>query len=91
MVTLQGFIIVPQEALEIIKIELINHKRLTLLESGCITFSVTQDRNNSCKFNVYEEFIDQIAFEQHQIRVKSSDWGEVTKDAKRHYKVTVSE
>jgi len=91
MVTLQGFIIVPTEELDLAKTELINHKRLTLQESGCITFSVIQDKKNLRKFDVYEEFVDQIAFERHQTRVKSADWGEVTKDAKRHYKVTVSE
>lgn len=46
MIVLQGFIIVPIEKLDLVKTELINNKRLTLQESSCITFNVTQDKNN---------------------------------------------
>lgn len=87
MITLQGFIIVPREILEMVKTALIEHKRLTIQEPGCISFSVTQNQNNFCKFDVYEEFVDQTAFEQHQARVNYSDWGNVTKDVERHYQI----
>ena len=87
MVKLQGFIIVPTEELDIVKNELINHKYLTLQESGCLSFSVTQDKSNLCKFDVYEEFVDQAAFDKHQTRVKSSKWGDVTKNVERYYQI----
>jgi quinol monooxygenase YgiN len=90
-VTLQGFIIVLNSGIDTINRELAVHKRLTLKETGCLTFSVTEDETNAQKFNVYEEFVNQAAFEHHQLRVKLSKWGEVTKNVKRHYKISNSE
>lgn len=87
-VILQGFILVPDSDLEIVKRELVIHKSLTLKEEGCLTFNVTPDESNHNKFSVYEEFINQAAFDNHQARVKSSKWGEVTKNVERHYKIS---
>ena len=87
-VILQGFIIVPGSELEFVKSELIIHKRLTLKETGCLTFTVTPDEINPHKFSVYEEFINQEAFDNHQARVKSSKWGEVTKNVERNYQIS---
>ena len=86
-VTLKGFILVPELDLELVKSELVNHKRLTLEESGCITFSVIQNSENALRFDVYEEFTDKVAFEQHQKRVKASHWGKVTVNVERHYEL----
>ncbi len=90
-VILKGFIIVPDSDLEVLKAELIIHKELTLNEAGCLTFTVTPDEVNLNKFNVYEEFVDQAAFDNHQSRVKSSKWGNVTKNVERHYQISISE
>ena len=90
-VILQGFIVVPDSDLEVVKSELIIHKRLTLKESGFLTFTVTPDEVNPNKFSVYEEFIDQTAFDNHQARVKSSKWGEVTKNVERHYQISAGD
>jgi quinol monooxygenase YgiN len=90
-VILQGFIVVPEAELEVVKSELITHKRLTLKENGCLTFTVTPDEVNPHKFSVYEEFVNQAAFDNHQARVKSSKWGEVTKNVERHYQISGSE
>ena len=87
-VILQGFIIVPDFDLEIVKCELVTHKSLTLKETGCLTFTVTPDENNRNKFSVYEEFINQTAFDNHQARVKSSKWGDVTKNVERNYQIS---
>ncbi|EGQ7940801.1 MULTISPECIES: putative quinol monooxygenase [Vibrio] len=86
-VTLKGFILVPESELELVKNELVNHKRLTLEETGCITFSVIQNSENALRFDVYEEFSDKVAFEQHQKRVKASHWGKVTVNVERHYEI----
>ncbi|MGO2341690.1 putative quinol monooxygenase [Vibrio litoralis] len=86
-VTLKGFILVPESDLKLVKRELVNHKRLTLEESGCITFSVTQNSENFLRFDVYEEFKDKASFDQHQKRVKSSHWGKVTVNVERHYEI----
>ncbi|WP_421198772.1 putative quinol monooxygenase [Aeromonas enteropelogenes] len=90
-VILKGFIIVPQSDLAQVKDELARHIQLTRAEPGCLVFEVMQDSANSCRFDVYEEFVDNIAFQAHQARVKSSYWGEVTVNIERHYKVTVAE
>ena len=87
-VILEGFIIVPDSDLEIVKRELVTHTSLTLKEDGCLTFTVTPDENNRNKFSVYEEFVDQTAFDNHQARVKSSKWGEVTNNVERHYQIS---
>ncbi|ENO1832311.1 antibiotic biosynthesis monooxygenase [Vibrio vulnificus] len=86
-VTLKGFILVPESELEVVKSELVTHKRLTLEESGCITFSVTENSNNPLRFDVYEKFKDKSAFEYHQKRVKASHWGKVTVNVERHYEI----
>ncbi|EKF9639321.1 antibiotic biosynthesis monooxygenase [Vibrio cholerae] len=84
---MKGFILVPESELELVKNELVNHKRLTLEETGCITFSVIQNSENALRFDVYEEFSDKVAFEQHQKRVKASHWGKVTVNVERHYEI----
>ncbi|WP_255827653.1 putative quinol monooxygenase [Marinomonas rhizomae] len=67
--------------------ELPNHIALTHQEAGCITFTVIRDLNNPQRFDVYEEFTDKTAFEKHQTRVKTSHWGEITKNVERFYTV----
>ncbi|MFQ1634082.1 putative quinol monooxygenase [Aeromonas veronii] len=88
MLILKGFIIVPPNDLAAVKDELDNHICLTHAETGCLTFKVTQDPLNPCRFDVYEEFVDEAAFQAHQARVKSSRWGEITVNVERHYTVT---
>lgn len=87
-VTLSGYIEVPKEDLDAVLFELPNHIALTHQETGCITFTVTQDLEKPCRFDVYEEFIDKAAFEKHQARVKASDWGKVTQNVERFYTIT---
>jgi len=87
-VILKGYILVPDTDLEIVRAELIVHAKLTKEESGCLIFEVTPDIGNPNKFNVYEEFVDQIAFDKHQSRVKSSNWGKVTKQVERNYEIS---
>lgn len=41
---------------------------------GCLTFTVTPDEINPHKFSVYEELVNQVAFDNHQARVKLSKW-----------------
>lgn len=86
-VTLKGFILVPESELEVVKAGLVNHKRLTLEESGCIHFSVTESPINPLRFDVYEEFKDKAAFDYHQSRVKASHWGKLTVNVERHYEI----
>ncbi|MGP0171632.1 putative quinol monooxygenase [Pseudomonas sp. NCHU5208] len=86
-VTLKGYILVPEKDLQEVRRELINHRRLTLEESGCISFTVTESVENPLRFDVFEEFVDRQAFDFHQARVRASRWGQVTVDVARHYEV----
>ena len=86
-VTLKGFIIVPLADLSVVKEELLRHKRLTLEESGCLIFEVTQNKVNPNRFDVKEEFVDKASFSIHQERVKNSYWGKVTVNVERHYEI----
>ena len=86
-VILKGFIIVPTADLPAVKKALISHKELTRNEPGCLMFNVTQSEFNLNRFDVYEEFIDRTAFEQHQARVKGSAWAKATVNVHRHYEI----
>jgi len=88
-VTLTGYIIVPEDEIKKVIEALKVHTKLTLEEAGCLTFSVTQDKFNRQKFNVFEEFINQQAFDNHQVRVKQSSWGKITANVSRHYQVSI--
>lgn len=85
---LEGYILVPDADLEVVIKELEIHTSLTRQEAGCLIFEVTQDENNSNKFRVYEEYVDESAFDNHQNRIKQSNWGKVTTSVERHYKIT---
>lgn len=87
-IVLQGYIIVPDADLVKVKVELEVHKKLTRQEPGCLSFEVTQDNTDKQRFTVYEEFINQKAFDYHQARVKNSTWGKVTKNVQRHYQIS---
>ncbi|MDW6004814.1 putative quinol monooxygenase [Vibrio mangrovi] len=86
-VILKGFIIVPESDLAAVKQALVRHRKLTLEEPGCIVFEVTENADDPQRFDVYEEFTDKSAFEQHQKRVKRSLWGEITMNVERHYEI----
>jgi (4S)-4-hydroxy-5-phosphonooxypentane-2,3-dione isomerase len=79
---------VPDTDLENIKSELPKHIDLTRKEEGCVVFEVIQDTDNPNKFSVYEEFINDKAFEFHQQRVRNSTWSSVTGNVKRNYEIT---
>lgn len=51
-VTLKGYILVPEKDLQEVRRELINHRRLTLNEPGCISFTVTESAENPLRFDV---------------------------------------
>ncbi|MCV2401860.1 antibiotic biosynthesis monooxygenase [Marinomonas sp. C2222] len=86
-VILSGHIEVTENELEVVLTELPNHMALTQQEEGCLVFKVERCKDDPCCFSVYEEFESQAAFDKHQTRVKSSYWGEITKNVKRFYSV----
>lgn len=84
---LKGYVIVSKEDLAAIRKELPIHIENTRLEEGCLIFDVIQDELNPNRFNVHEEFVDQVAFTNHQDRVRHSNWGKVSANIERHYHV----
>lgn len=78
---------VPAGELKTVKQALQQHIELTRQESGCLIFQVTETAADPCRFDVYEEFTDRAAFEHHQARVQSSQWGAITANVERHYRV----
>ena len=84
---LQGYIEVAESRLDAVLLELPKHIALTHAETGCLVFHVAQDEQVSNRFHVYEEFVNQQAFDKHQQRVADSQWGSITENASRHYKV----
>lgn len=89
-VVLQGFILIPESDLVAVKSELPNHIHLTRAEAGCVAFTVSESIDNPLRYDVFEEFIDQEAFDFHQKRVINSYWGEVTVNVERHYEIKTS-
>lgn len=86
-VILEGYVLVSDEDLQGVLAELPRHIELTLKESGCVAFQVTQDPDNQNKLLVYEEFIDQESFALHQSRAKASPWGVVSANLEKHYHI----
>lgn len=86
-IILEGYIVVPAEELATVRQALAEHIRLTHAEPGCLVFRVTEQMERVGVFDVYEEFVDQTAFEAHQQRVKTSDWGAITGNVERNYRV----
>ena len=87
-VTVRGYIIVPKQDIEAVRSALADHIGQSLNEPGCLAFEVQQDANNECKFHVYEEFVDQRAYELHRRQIRQSHWGQVTWNVARHYEVS---
>jgi (4S)-4-hydroxy-5-phosphonooxypentane-2,3-dione isomerase len=87
-VILQGHILVAEEDLYAVSRALPIHQELTRKETGCLVFEVSQELSNPNRFNVYEEFVDQGAFDAHQLRGKYSDWGTESRNVERHYQIT---
>jgi quinol monooxygenase YgiN len=61
------------------------HVALTRAEPGCVSFEVTQT-SDLFIWQVDEEFVDIAAFEAHQTRVSTSEWGKVTRQIERRYR-----
>ena len=86
-VIVRGFILVPDEDLEAVRRELPVHVERTRAEPGCLVFDVAPSESDPNRFDVYEEFASEAAFEAHQARVERSQWGRVTVRVERHYEI----
>lgn len=90
-ITVFGFISIPEADLKAVLQALPEHIKLTLAEPGCLTFSVTPSNIDPRRYEVYEEFVDQQAFDYHQQRSLASEWAVVSKNVSRFYQGTVDD
>lgn len=70
----------------IIRHHLPRHVELTRAEAGCLYFEVEQT-DDPLIWNVLEKFVDRNAFEFHQARVRTSEWGQATAGILREYEI----
>lgn len=66
--------------------ELPRHIELTRAEPGCVHFAV-EPTTDPLVWSVSEQFANREAFEAHQERVRTSDWGLATVGIERDYVV----
>jgi quinol monooxygenase YgiN len=78
VVRVSGYLRCAPDEIGMVRAALPEHVRLTLAEPGCMTFAVTQDADDPCRWNVDESFRDAAAFEAHRARSAESDWGRMT-------------
>lgn len=88
-VYLNGHIDVPDDRIDTIKAAVVDHIALTRAEAGCISFEVTPCDTGNGRFLVSEAFVDQAAFDAHQVRAKASPWATISEGIPRDYKITV--
>lgn len=86
-IIVEGHLDVPAEDLAAVKEALPTHIALTRNEAGCLVFKVEQDPECANRFQVYEEFESESAFDAHQTRVKNSAWSRLTRNARRDYNI----
>ena len=86
-IILEGYITVPLEELDEVRAALQTHIQLTNAEPGCLIFKVDEDAAEPGRFYLYEEFVDQEAFDSHQARVKASPWGQISQNVARSYEI----
>lgn len=75
-----------EDEARVVSAHLPEHIQCTRAEPGCVSFTVTITEVPLI-WEVEERFEDQPAFEFHQKRVASSDWGKATADVERHYSI----
>lgn len=90
-VTLTGHIDIPADRLAEVQAALPEHIELTRQEPGCQKFEVVPCPTVPGRFLVSEVFVDQQAFDAHQVRMKGSQWAIVTAGIGRDYSVTVED
>ncbi len=85
MIVLYGTIRIPliqqNEALPALEAHIWATKR----ESGNLAFQVEPDPNDQELFHVYEEFVDEASFQEHQRLASKRVWGMVSKNFERDF------
>lgn len=88
MITLTGYIAVPDQDIAMVQAHAPEHTRLSLEEDGCLEFNLNVDPTNPNKYLVDELFKDRAAFDVHSKRAKASEWGKATAHLERNFKIS---
>lgn len=88
-IVLIGTITCTPDDLDMLITHIKDHIRLSRQEVGCIKFDIIQSKDDPCKFNVSERFVDQAAFDSHSARTRASLWWQKTKHIPRDIQKTV--
>ncbi len=86
-VVVSGQIYVPLRSLDEIRRAIEIHVELSRAEEGCLMFDLIESLEEPGRFDLYEEFVDMNAFEQHKLRAETSEWAEVSKEVQRDFEV----
>ncbi|RPE71379.1 quinol monooxygenase YgiN [Pacificibacter maritimus] len=84
-ILLTGTMRCAQNEIEDVLSMMAKHIRLSQAEAGCLTFELWQDDLDPRTFHVSEVFRSEAAFEAHQERTRTSDWGRVTSHMARDF------
>lgn len=74
----------------LVRLLLPKHLELTRAETGCLRFEVVQT-GDPLVWDVSEVFADEVSFDLHQKRVRSSGWGRATAGIVRDYVIALGE
>jgi quinol monooxygenase YgiN len=86
-VRVSGHLRCAPDEIAMVRDALPEHIRLSRAEPGCLSFEVTQDGGDPCRWNLAESFRDMAAFEAHRARTAASDWGRRTARLHRDIRV----
>ncbi len=75
------------EEAAIVRQHLPTHIALTLVEPGCLSFTV-EPTDNPLIWQVDETFTDQAAFDAHQVRTAASGWAKFSAGIERRFTIT---
>jgi quinol monooxygenase YgiN len=83
-----GYIRCAPDEIERLREAVEEHVRLTRAEPGCLSFDISQDADDPCRWTVDETFVDAAAFEAHRARTRASGWPSVTSHMVRDIQVS---
>ncbi|MFV0491191.1 MAG: putative quinol monooxygenase [Pseudorhodobacter sp.] len=85
IVTLDGHLICSDETqAQIVRDYIDEHIRLSRAEPGCLHFEVRATKDPLI-WQVSESFINETAFQTHQVRTRNSIWAEKTRHIRRNF------
>jgi quinol monooxygenase YgiN len=86
-IALTGTLACAADDLALVARLLPEHVRLSRAEPGCLSFHVAPSAADPLVFEVRELFDSREAFDAHQARSRTSDWGRATAHIPREYRI----